>query len=353
MRNILSTSALLLFSIPMISQPVYDLKPVPVSAERVVDTVFGTWRYSVADYEFLNDQLILLTYEKNPEHATIRLADASRKVLSSFELPDEAKKLYRDYMGYINVICTDHIYRITVQDNVLHLGSLPVEDYRKFIMPCVDSAEENIYFSNYQPDYPQFTYYAFNPPGEVIAPVKTIGNPEDIHAYNMEYYFLKPHDRIYARKLADFYGVDKHRLAASMSGLTSSMYYTPLYSPLFIMKDTICVFDHSSNAIFKYNSHLEQLDSIPVDYNHPKNWREWKNEVIIDKEAGKAYALYEKNGFYYLKGIDMQTGKINSSFKLTNQYVEKIKIKDGYVYYVYRPFESLQEKFVYKELIRN
>jgi hypothetical protein len=352
MRTRIFTAILSFFAVSSFAQPVYDLHPVTVS-DHMVDTVFGTWKYSIADYEFMEDKLVLLTYEKSLEHATIRLADAGQKVLSSFELPDEAKKLYRDYMGCINVICTDHIYRITVKDNVLHLGSLPVEDYTKFIMPCVDSADENIYFSNYQPDYPQFTYYAFNEPGKVIAPVKTIGDPEEIHAYNMEYYFLKPRDRIYARKLADFYGVDKHRLAASMSGLTSSMYYTPLYSPLFVMHDTICVFDHSSNAIFKYNSRLDQLDSIPVDYNHPKNWREWKNEVIIDKEENKAYALYEKNGFYYLKGIDMHTGKIKSSFKLTNQYVEKIKIKNGYVYYIYRPFESLQEKFVYKELIRN
>jgi hypothetical protein len=54
-----------------------------------------------------------------------------------------------------------------------------------------------------------------------------------------------------------------------------------------------------------------------------------------------------------LKRIDMKTGKIIGSFKLSNQYVEKIKIKGDYVYYIYRPFESLQEKFVYKELISN
>lgn len=119
------------------------------------------------------------------------------------------------------------------------------------------------------------------------------------------------------------------------------------------MNDTVCVFDHSSNAIFKYDKNLNQLDSIPIDYNHPKSWRDWKNEIIIDKKSNKAYALYQRGGFYYLKHINMKTGKIVSSFKLSNQYVEKIKIKDDYVYYVYRPFESLQEKYVYKELIKN
>ncbi len=353
MRYVIFFSIVLIIGTDKINaQKVHDLNVVTISAERAVDTVFGTWKYSVADFEFIGEKILILTFQKSLEKATIRLVDGSQKVLSSFDLPDEAQKFYKDYLGFVNVICADHIYRVTVEDDVLHLASLPVNDYRKFIMPCVDSTENSIYFSNYQRDYPEFTYYAYNSSEKMITPLRTIGDPEELHGYNMEYYFLKPKDRVYARKLADYYGVDKHRVAATMSGLTSSMYYTPLYSPLFVMKDTICVFDHSSNAIFKYDKNLRQLDSIPIDYNHPISWRDWKNEVIIDKETVKAYALYQKNGFYYLKHIDMITGKIIGSFKLSNQYVEKIKIKGDYVYYIYRPFESLQEKFVYKELIK-
>jgi hypothetical protein len=169
----------------------------------------------------------------------------------------------------------------------------------------------------------------------------------------MEYYFLKPKEKLYARKLAAEYNVDKHRIAAIMSGVTSSIFYTPLYAPLFIMNDTIRVFDHYSNAILSYNKRYELLDSVPIDYHHPKSWREWKHELIVDEDNFKVYALYEKNGFYYLKHIDTRSGKIIGSFKLLNRYVEHIRVKDDYVYYVYRPFESLQEQFVYKELIRN
>lgn len=353
MRYVILFSLALFSTLILKGQITYTLKEVPVSDQRIVDTVFGTWKYSVADYEFIEDQMLILTFKKSLEKPTIRLIDNNKKVLSSFELPDEAQKFYRDYMGYINVICVNHVYRVTIEDDEIHLAALPLDDYKKFVMPCVDSAHNSIYFSNYQTDYPEFTYYAYNSPEKILTPIKKIGDPEVMHGYNMEYYFLKPKERVQARKLANYYGVDFHRVAANMSGLTSSMYYTPLYSPLFIMEDTICVFDHSSNAIFKYDKNLNQLDSLPIDYNHPKSWREWKNEVIIDKEANAAYALYQKNGFYYLKRINMYSGKIISSFKLTNQYVEKIKIKGDYVYYIYRPFESLQEKFVYKELITN
>lgn len=336
------------------AQKVHDLKTVTVSDKKIADTVFGTWKFSVHDYEFLeNDRLLLLTFERSLEKAKVVLVDASQKVLSSFSLPDEAKQFYKDYLGFVNVICVDHIYRISVKDDQIHLGSLPVDDYETRIMPCIDTILSTIYFSNYQRDYPEFTYYAYNTSDSSYAALKTVTDQEQLKEYNMEYYFLKPKDRVYVRKLADYYNVDFHRVAATMTGVTSSVYYTPLYAPLFTIKDTVCVFDHYSNAILKYDRYNRLVDSISINYHHPKNWREWKHQLIMDEEMGNVYALYQKNGFYYLKQIDLYKGLIIASYKLSNQYVENVKVKNGYVYYVYRPFESLQQQFVYKELILN
>jgi hypothetical protein len=330
-----------------------NLGTVEVTAERKADTVFGTWKFSVADYEFYEDKMVLLTYTKNLSKASVMLADQSQKVLSSFYLPDEAQKLYKDYMGFINVICKENVYRIKINNNIIGLASLPVDEFHAKISPCIDTIGKDIYFSDYSKDYPEFTYYAFNTADSSLHPFKTITDQEQLKEYNMEYYFLKPKERLYARKLAAEYNVDKHRVAAIMSGVTSSIFYTPLYAPLFIVNDTVLVFDHYNNAILSYNKRYERLDSVSIDYHHPKNWREWKHEIIIDKDNKKVYALYQKNGFYDLKQIDLRTGKIIGSFRLLNRYVEHIRIKNDYVYYVYRPFESLQEQFIYKELIRN
>jgi len=331
-----------------------ELNVVNVSSTKKADTVFGTWKFSVADYEFYNDKFILLTFEKDLRQAKIALADASQKILATFSIPDEAEKLYKDYLGYINVICSKNIYRITIDnDNVIHLGALPVFEYKQRIMPCVDTLESTIYFSNYDRDYPEFTYYAFNTRDTSYAPIKKVYDKQALDSYNMEYYFLNTKDKLTARKIAQEYKVDYHRVAAIMSGVTHSMFYTPLYAPLFIINDTVCIFDHYSNAIFKYNRQNQLLDSVPIEYHHPKNWKEWKNKLIADEITKEVYAIYQKNGFFYLKKIDIKGGKIVSSYKLTNQYVDKIKIKNGSVYYVYRPFESLQQRFIYKELINN
>ena len=53
--------------------------------------------------------------------------------------------------------------------------------------------------------------------------------------------------------------------------------------------------------------------------------------------------------FAYLKHINSRTGEVTTANKLFFPYAEKIKVKDGYAWYVYRPFESLQARFLYKE----
>ena len=64
---------------------------------------------------------------------------------------------------------------------------------------------------------------------------------------------------------------------------------------------------------------------------------DWKKELIVDKEQGDVYAKFEKNGFCYLKKIDLTTGKIIESFKLEKHtFPTNIKIRNNTAYYLYK-----------------
>ena len=70
---------------------------------------------------------------------------------------------------------------------------------------------------------------------------------------------------------------------------------------------------------------------------------------ILDEVNGNIYGVFLKNGYYYLKEINVSSGKVVSEKKLTYQFVSKLKIRDGYIYYTYKPKQTLQKKFLYKE----
>jgi len=344
----------LLISINL-SQSYSSLDTFTVYAKLKPDTLVGSPKYSIYDFDFYEDKFILLTAEKTLEKAELKLADVNGKIITSYTVPKEggeAKEFYHDYMGYTNLVCKNYIYRINMYHDRFVLIPLAIEDVNEFIKPIIDTINGKIIFSDYWKDYPMFNYFSFNEADSIKAQLHTVEDKEMMHAYNFEYYSLIPKEKLAARRLAMEYKTDKHIVASLMSGFTKSMFYEPLYAPLYIIKDTISVFDHYKNHLFHLDKNGHKIDSIPINYNHPKNWKEWKNKMLKDDINNLVYAVYDKNGHKYIKQISTQTGKDLGKYNLQFHSADKLKIHDGYAYYIYRPYESTQEKFFYRELIK-
>lgn len=332
----------------------YLLKEFNISAKQKPDTVFGSQRFSILDFDFYEDNYFLLTENKKTNAHSIKLADETQSILHSLAIPEDAgkiKELYRDFMGYTNIMAEKKIYRILVRNDKLVLASLPVEDYNALVKPVIDTINSQLLFSNFSKDYPLFNYFSYNYSDSTKKEIHTIEDEELMHAYRFEYYSLKPKDKLLARNVAQEYGVDKHIAAAMISGFTQSMYYTPLFAPLYIVSDTICVFDHYKNSLFHYDKNGNKLDSVNITYHHPKNWKEWKNKMVKDLTEDKIYAVYDNSGHRYIKKINSNTGRDEGKYSIIHYSADKIRIRDGFIYYVYRPFQSLQEKYLYKEKI--
>lgn len=332
----------------------YLLKEFSISAKPKPDTVFGSQRFSILDFDFFEDKYFLLTEDKKTNLHNIKLVDERQAVLHSLAIPEDAgevKELYRDFMGYTNVMAEKKIYRILVRNDKLILASLPVEDYNALVKPVIDTIGSQLLFSNFSKNYPLFNYMSFDFADSTKKEIHTVEDEELMHAYRFEYYSLKPKDKLLARNVAQEYSVDKHIAAAMISGFTQSMFYTPLFAPLYIVSDTICVFDHYKNSLFHYDKNGNKLDSVNINYHHPKNWKEWKNKMVKDLTEDKIYAIYDNSGHRYIKKINSKTGKDEGKYSIIHYSADKIRIRDGYIYYVYRPFQSLQEKYLYKEKI--
>ena len=77
----------------------------------------------------------------------------------------------------------------------------------------------------------------------------------------------------------------------------------------------------------------------------------WEHPMIQDEITEDVYAIFMRNGYTFLSLLDTKTGDIIKTFKLYYKYVEGIQIIDNTVYYIYRPYESMQKKYIYKEPI--
>lgn len=337
-----------------LDQKLNPLDTVAILATHQPETLVAKPNYSIFDFDFYEDKLLLLTSERSLSRASVQLSDYSGKIISSYELPKqagEARHFFHDYEGYSEVVCKDSVFRIEVMNNELMILPIPQRDFNRFIQPVADTLNDHYYFSDRWEKYPMFNYYYLKKQDSLNHVLSTVTNADLMKLYNLEYYYLPSRMQLEARRTAEYYKIDVHVVAAMMSGFTQSMFYEPLYAPLFILKDTICIFNHHNDFLYHYSKQNVLIDSVKISYHHPKNWREWKKKLIVDETENKVYAFFSRDGHHYLKNINYQTGKEMSTYKLKHHSAEKIKIKDGYLYYVYRPFDSTQERFLYREKI--
>jgi hypothetical protein len=313
--------------------------------------VFKSAKINIADYEFYEDNYLFLVYGKRlNKDSEIYLVDENEKIISKHFVPGEPVELYTDYLGNVNLICKRSIYRIGIINDKVSIYKLPLDDFNQLIKPIVDTLEQSILFSDFLKQFPRFKYYAFSPEDTAIAVIKEVIHKDMDWKYNFEYEFLSNAEKQFAKRMAKrIKGYDRYDVAAYMTGFSNGFLYQTVYAPLFVINDTINIFDHSESKIWKFIEDTIEVGAVSFTYHQPKKKSSWKRRLIMDEVNGKIYAVFLKNGFYYLKEIESSTGKIVAEKKLTYQYVSKLKMKDGFIFYTYKPRETLQKKFLYKE----
>jgi hypothetical protein len=166
--------------------------------------------------------------------------------------------------------------------------------------------------------------------------------------YRAEYKWMDIRTKLWAKNKELETGIDAE-IWVGANFFTQSIYYKEVYAPMFQRNDSVFVFNYPKDRLEIYNKYGECKDSIPIYHHYNAKQTGWQSQLIQDKITGAVYAIYEKTGSTYLGLLNMKTGNITEKVKLGFRYVDKIRVHNNVVYYVYRPFESIQKKFLYKE----
>jgi hypothetical protein len=117
-------------------------------------------------------------------------------------------------------------------------------------------------------------------------------------------------------------------------GFYKNMAARPLYAPMIPLNDSLYLFYHLNDSCIVYNHQGEFVRTTPMSYHHKKGWKE---EHVVDEEKQNIYTIYNHNGLTHLWQLSLNDCSIVSTIKLEeHSYPEKIKIKDGYCYYLHK-----------------
>lgn len=339
----------LVISVEMTPLKNYHLNVVEVKAPGIPDTVFESKRLSVADFEIQQDgKLVLLTYPKQLKKGSELLLYDGVDVLNSFSVPSVAEELVRDYRGNAHVVCKDNVFGIHVTNSDIGISNLDKTYFLKYLAPIVDTSKAKLFYSTFNKDYPAFNYFAYDQWDSTYSSIIHIQDDLMMELYRSEYKWVDVRTKLWAKQKENETGIDAE-IWVGANFFTQSLYYKELYAPLFTKNDTVYVFDYYKDKLFSFDRIGNALDSVPIYHHYQPKSTGWQKQLVQDRGTGEVYAVFDKAGFTYLGLIDVKTGEITEKVKLEFRYIDKVAVHNNFVYYIYRPFESTQKKFLYKE----
>jgi hypothetical protein len=337
-----------------------------VSINGAPDVVWGSEEINVADFVFWKEKILLLTYDheqrwKKQEEQKITLYDEGRliligadgKELSRLYIQGLVIGFYQNLMGDTFLKCRDKIYNVTIVEDEIFVEPTSADFFDNNVLPLVDSFESKLYLTNFRDDYPAMDYVAYDQKDSSDKLIRHIEDELTMQLMRSEFKYLPPHEKMLAYQVELDTGVDKEIVAAYMSGFQYTQYFDEINAPLFVCNDTLHLFDHHHAILYRYTTDGSPIDSFNFEYHKTSRPEKWDEKLILDEVEQKIYTTTStQGGSTFIKQINLDSGEVLRSMKLSYSFATNVKVRNGLVYYIYRPFGSLQNRFLYSEIVR-
>ncbi len=326
-----------------------QLSDIVIPAPGIPKVVYQSPRLHVQDFEIQNNgDILLLAYSRQLKKGSELLLYDGLKVRSKFQVPGLAEEIIRDYRGNPHLVCKDAIYGIHTKDKKIGISTTDKQYYLTYLAPIVDTNKTIMYFSNFNPDYPAFEYFAFDQRDSAYKKIMKIEDALMMELYRSEYKWVDVRTKLWAKKKELATGIDAE-IWVGANYFTQSLYYKELYAPMFHRNDSLFVFDYYKDKLYTFDERGDALDSVGIYHHYNPKSIGWKKNLMQDRVTGEVYALFDRAGYSYLGWVDTKTGEIKEQVKLAHRYVEKIIINGNFIYYIYREFESADKKHLWRD----
>lgn len=297
---------------------------------------------------------VMLRAEGNASEEILRdvrlvLLDSALGEVALCPVPEDVLGLRHDLRNNVLIEGTKRAFGAGRAGDELVLYPFGLEELRYSVLPWTDSIPGWVVGSNADAGYPAIDHLAYDPQRDSTRKICSVVDSFMMDLFRSSYKYLKGPEKVTAMNLAADLGVDKETVAGYMSGFSSNIWYRPLYAPLFVVGDTLLVFDHAWGRMRKFTHGLAETGGVPLAYQVKELARQWSGKLIQDRVTQRIYAAFQRNGITWLRAIDPCTGALGSSFRLANRYPEHVQVHAGMAYYIWRPYGSLQKRTVYRE----
>ncbi len=308
-----------------------SLPEVRITAHKVINLV-DRKLFDVVDYEFYGNDILLLAYSyKDVINPWLIMINNNGDTLFRSPATKEGN-FYRDCLGNIHLVSKEYAYQIFIEDKKLEL-LYPVnpDTFYKILNPCITEINNKFFIKQWSYHNQVLSYTMVNADDSSKKEVKVIS---DERALRM----LSDRNR--------FNSMGAKPPSESDLRFEEMCFFKPIFAPLVKLKNKIAIFNFVDSKIELYTENGNLDKELAITFNRLKGCKE---EIFADEITGKAYALYKNNGISTIREISLITGEVGKEITIPDfKYIENIKVRNGFAYFLYRMNTPLELMKLYK-----
>lgn len=326
---------------------------------EVVTREEGIW---VTSYEIWNKGLMLLHLNNRTSMLSFRTLHDS--ILWQTELTGSLKKcntLYKDFRSNLFLVSEDSAFQISDKETEIYFfPGISITDFNLFITPSLGMCSDTLIYRLYGPHNKSVFYYRVH--AGVMQPLYSRTDP--VSERRCEDFSKEISENLSSSKYAgeafsgptgSNSGNNDWRINLKVRTTTTrhnAEIYTrilskPIDTHFFSFRDTLYIFDYVANLLTIFNCPGQIIREQTLSF--PKTPSFLSDKMIVSESEKDFYAFTLQDGQYTLHQINIQNGQFcGTSLKIPFPFVEKMKVYQQAVYFLYKPKGTDSRKRLYK-----
>lgn len=345
-----------------LNRKAFALGPAEVRAAPAPEVVFQRADLHVGGYLVNDDGTWVLGYSKpqlwhSQSEAGDRVMRGPRLVLldslfrevASTVVGEDARALHRDHSGHPVIEGKEHGWVAKHGEEGIRLDRIDRRTLQEAVLPWTDSLGDRLFGNNRSEQFPAYEHFARDLATGKDHLLCAVQDDFMMELFRSQYKYMSGPEKVIAMDLEIETGIDREIIAGFMTGFHKDLYFKVPYAPLFVVRDTVFVFDHAKERIMRYAVDGSLLAETAM--RHPRE-RHWNGLLLQDRSDGRVLALFRQGPRAWLRSVDPKTGALGEPQKLTHPFPEEVQVHGGHAYYVYRPYGSAEKRTLYREPAR-
>ncbi len=305
------------------------------------EVFFRDEHYAVRDYEIDSGLVYLLVFRTRLLNAELICMNTNGDTVSQTEvLRFMPNRLFRDCMGYMHLLSNDsgfQVYRAGKGLELVHPVAL--KKFDDVLKNCVASTSEIFYFQKVVDHGLSVEYYGINRKTLARNTISSVKDEKRLKMLRRNegdaglLWMTRP--PIGREDFVDWNYIHK-------------IIYRPIKTALYRIGNYICIFNTPDRQMEFYDKEGNYSYKLALQIDGVDDGR-WTSEILYDDFTGRVYTMFLKNGVCSLYRVDLNTGALKKVLSMLYPFPQKVRVYQGFVYYLYDIPGSPDNKLLYRQ----